>query len=506
MTISFMLTGDWLVNLVPDKSAQVLEYREKFSEGLAIQFSTLVQQGKLEAIDATLETMVSRNKDVLSAALRTTEGYILVVAGDHEQVWVNQLGNHSTFNFIQVPIFEGDSPWGTLQISFQPEQENSVWWFITHPWVQFVAFVGFAAFLGFRLFMKKTLRQLDPSSVVPKRVKAALDNLQEGVIFLDKREHIVLANTAFTKQVGQTSSALVGYSVANLPWRKSDPEEAIESYPWTTAIKEKKSEQGVPLLLSEPTGEPKKFIVNSTPILDERGAVRGVLSSFNDVSELEQANAHLLGVLKELEESRQRIALQNEELERLATRDPLTGCFNRRAFFDQMEKAFVAACKNNTELGCIMTDIDHFKSFNDRYGHAIGDQVIQVVVKALGATLRATDFLGRYGGEEFCIVLPGLDSVGTAKVAERIRSKIETEAGLAIRTTAGIQITSSFGVSSIASGAVDPSELIDQADKALYKAKEGGRNQVRQWDKIESPEEKEIVEEPHMALSHESSN
>ena len=505
MTISFMLTGDWLLNLVPDKSTQVYEYREKLSEALAVQYSILVQQGNLENIDASMEAMVARNEDVLSAALRTAEGHLLVVTSDHEKIWVQPSSDRSTLSFIQVPIFDGDAPWGTLQISFRPQRNDGVWWFVNHPWFQFVAFVGLAGFLGFRLFMKKTLRQLDPSEVVPKRVKAALDILQEGVIFLDKRGHIVLANTAFANHVGQSSSSLIGSSISKLPWRTSDNEEPIASFPWTTVMKEKKSEQGAPLLLAEPTGEPKKFIVNSTPILDERGAVRGVLSSFSDVSELEHANAHLLGVLKELVESREEVSRKNEELERLATRDPLTGCFNRRAFFDQMEQVFVAAQKHNTDLGCIMADIDHFKSFNDRYGHTIGDQVIQVVAKALGATLRATDFLGRYGGEEFCIIMPGLDSAGTAKVAERIRAKIELEAGLAIRTTSGIQITSSFGVSSIASGAIDPSELIDQADKALYRAKEGGRNRVMEWGQINSPEDYENIEATQMALSHEPS-
>jgi diguanylate cyclase (GGDEF)-like protein len=128
-----------------------------------------------------------------------------------------------------------------------------------------------------------------------------------------------------------------------------------------------------------------------------------------------------------------------------------------------------------------MSDIDHFKLFNDRYGHAVGDQVIKSVAKCLGTDLREVDMLCRYGGEEFCIMLPNSTVKQAFDVAERLRSAIENHAGAAVRDIPGIRITSSFGVASIKLGAKDPAELIDQADQALYQSKQNGRNRVSIW-------------------------
>ena len=125
-----------------------------------------------------------------------------------------------------------------------------------------------------------------------------------------------------------------------------------------------------------------------------------------------------------------------------------------------------------------MTDIDHFKEFNDRYGHAVGDQVLQAVARSLSSGLRATDLLCRYGGEEFCILLPGLDAKQAAEIAERLRSEVERRAGPSVRTSEGLNVTSSFGVAELRGDFADPAVLIDEADKALYVSKRGGRNRV----------------------------
>ena len=128
-----------------------------------------------------------------------------------------------------------------------------------------------------------------------------------------------------------------------------------------------------------------------------------------------------------------------------------------------------------------MIDIDHFKTFNVRYGHAMRDLVIKSVAKCLGSVLREVDLLCRYGGEEFCILLPGSTAEQAQDVAERLRAAIESHAGAAIRDIPGIRITSSFGVASIKHGGKDTAEMIDQADNALYKSKKNGRNQVSIW-------------------------
>jgi diguanylate cyclase (GGDEF)-like protein len=199
---------------------------------------------------------------------------------------------------------------------------------------------------------------------------------------------------------------------------------------------------------------------------------------------LTQTNATLVRTVADLEVAQAKILRQNEELERLASRDPLTGCFNRRAFYVQFEKAFAESREHGSELCCLMVDIDHFKRINDQFGHAVGDQAIQAVAGCLSAGLRLADIVGRYGGEEFCLMFPRTTLAEAPNLAERLRIQVETEAGGRVRTASHLVITVSCGISSTALGARTPLELIDQADKALYAAKEGGRNCVMVLDPI----------------------
>ena len=159
-----------------------------------------------------------------------------------------------------------------------------------------------------------------------------------------------------------------------------------------------------------------------------------------------------------------------------ATSDPLTGVANRRAFMDAVEVAFSTARRTDRNCCCIMADIDHFKKVNDTHGHAMGDEVIQKVAQALGSQVRSSDCVSRYGGEEFCIVLPDVPIDVATQIAERIRKRIDCP------DFASIPVTVSLGVSSIAFGATTTAELINQADEALYASKEGGRNRVTRWD------------------------
>jgi diguanylate cyclase (GGDEF)-like protein len=198
--------------------------------------------------------------------------------------------------------------------------------------------------------------------------------------------------------------------------------------------------------------------------------------------QLTEMNGALMRTVANLEAAQTEILRQNGELERLASRDPLTGCLNRRAFYALFEKAFAESREHGSELCCVMVDIDDFKRVNDQFGHAVGDQAIQAVANCLSAGLRLTDTVGRYGGEEFCLMFPRTTLAEATDLAERLRIRVGTEAGSRLRMVSGLTLTVSIGVSTIAFGARTPLELIDQADKALYAAKEGGRNCVMALD------------------------
>ncbi|MDI6711193.1 MAG: diguanylate cyclase [Bacillota bacterium] len=177
-------------------------------------------------------------------------------------------------------------------------------------------------------------------------------------------------------------------------------------------------------------------------------------------------------------QSGRRVIELEREVRRLAATDFLTGLLNRRFFMDRLETEINRAARENINLSLVITDIDHFKRVNDTWGHQAGDLVLREFAACLTSLCRPYDFTGRYGGEEFIICLPRTDCDQAAAVAERMRAGIER---LSVPLAAGacVSVTSSFGVASLAGPeAQDIDSLINQADKALYRAKAEGRNRV----------------------------
>ena len=176
-------------------------------------------------------------------------------------------------------------------------------------------------------------------------------------------------------------------------------------------------------------------------------------------------------------QSTDRLRLAHEQLTQLANTDVLTGVSSRRSFLADLEAELARARRHNEDLGLLMLDIDHFKRVNDLYGHPIGDAVLKQFTAICASMLRAHDLFGRLGGEEFAIALPHTDPDGARRVAEKIRMAIEQAP---LSTAAGdITITVSIGVAQTHAGRHEIDQLIALADKALYNAKHGGRNQVR---------------------------
>jgi diguanylate cyclase (GGDEF)-like protein len=164
------------------------------------------------------------------------------------------------------------------------------------------------------------------------------------------------------------------------------------------------------------------------------------------------------------------------ELTLLAMLDPLTGTLNRRAFMHEYERELSRCIRDKSGFALALFDLDNFKLVNDTHGHAIGDQVLCRAVDALRANLRGHDVLGRYGGEEFALLLPGTDKAGAMLAAERARHGLgerPVEAG-----SLSIPISVSAGVAAYGIDGTDWESLVSGADKALYEAKRGGKNRV----------------------------
>ena len=202
------------------------------------------------------------------------------------------------------------------------------------------------------------------------------------------------------------------------------------------------------------------------------GANDFVTKPIDEMEMVARVNVHyrLAKTIRELEASRHALSEQ-------AATDSLTRLKNRRAFFENGTKAVAMARRYVSDLSVILLDIDHFKKINDTYGHSAGDDALVMVANILLELSRTEDTVARIGGEEFALLLPDTNRLGTAVLAERIRSAIEREQFIVGDMI--VPMTASIG---IASFGVDPAESIDQllgvADNRLYLAKKGGRNRI----------------------------
>ena len=234
---------------------------------------------------------------------------------------------------------------------------------------------------------------------------------------------------------------------------------------------------------------------DSRPFSDtEREFVRQV---FDLIRLAEQTDARMRAFedrIGRLEGENLDLLMQNRTLSEISARDSLTGLYNRWYVMEKIDSEMNRALRHGSPMSVLMLDLDHFKKVNDSFGHSVGDEVLKVVGQVLRESCRVYDVAGRYGGEEFCVVLPETRVGNTKQVAERIRSRLaSTELPVG---SSSITVTASIGVAGMDSvsdeGVVSAAALLDRADRALYAAKHHGRNRVELW----------LPEAPPSATSH----
>jgi diguanylate cyclase (GGDEF)-like protein/PAS domain S-box-containing protein len=294
-----------------------------------------------------------------------------------------------------------------------------------------------------------------------KIYKQMLDNLGEAVYFVDTRREILYWNQAAEALTGFASGDVIHhFCYENILQHVDEQMRPLceGRCPLLVCIETGRAVEKR-VFLSHRNGHRVPVNVKVFPITDGMGAIIGAVEVFSDASafvEVEQLN---------------------DSLQNLIRIDSLTQLPNRRAIMEALEREYQRFLRYSTPLSVIFADVDHFKRINDTCGHPVGDRALQWVARNLAMAVRKADMVGRFGGEEFMILLAATESPPASRIAEHLRAHL---AGLAFPGT-GAAITASFGVTAVRSGDCLES-LLDRVDAAMYRAKELGRNRVALLD------------------------
>jgi len=193
--------------------------------------------------------------------------------------------------------------------------------------------------------------------------------------------------------------------------------------------------------------------------------------------ENERLRVELEGALSEVREKNTQLEKSLKRIEEVAATDPLTGLYNRRHFGKVIEQLFSESQRYDTDVACVMIDLDGYKQLNDSFGHQIGDQILVVAAKVISGNMRKMDVAARYGGDEFVLLLPRASAEEAGRVAQRIRDEFRQASAILLRRNEGVGM--SIGVASMQTDSPhNTDQLIAAADAALYGAKAAGRNRV----------------------------
>ncbi|MGC8668043.1 MAG: diguanylate cyclase [Chthonomonadales bacterium] len=213
-------------------------------------------------------------------------------------------------------------------------------------------------------------------------------------------------------------------------------------------------------------------LLSTFPLRGPEGVITGAIAATMDVTERNRLRRELEQQLRRADALNEELKAANAALAESARTDGLTGLRNHRFFLSSLNDLFALSSRQNMELSLIMLDVDKFKDYNDTFGHPAGDDVLRTVSRILKENVRDCDTAARYGGEEFAVLLPGADAKQSIQIAERLRCAVEAHPW-PLRP-----VTASFGIATRDMRMDHPSDLVKEADRALYHAKRSGRNRV----------------------------
>ena len=300
--VSTALMAASLLGLIPDRTNAVREGRIALAESVAAASTVILSGSDQRKLEDVLRFVLKRNDELRSIGLRSKEGRLVLAVGEHARNWVSMDSGLATDAQVQVQLYADGSPWGQLEMRFAPIYATGWRGLAETPLLLLLAFCATLCFVGFTVYLGRVLRHLDPSSAIPARVRSALDSLTEGLLVVDQKLRVVLANEAFVRLLGKTNDQLMGSAVAAIEWRDAQGELlGHDRLPWVKALEQGAVQRDLQLKLVDLHGALRSFIVNCSPVLGSSGKAGGVLISLEDITQLEESKVALQSAKEEAE-------------------------------------------------------------------------------------------------------------------------------------------------------------------------------------------------------------
>ena len=268
--------------VIPDQAAQQRTAHLILSESVTTLGSALLRDGNTSGLRFSLEFLVERNPDIHSIRLRRESGGEYQFFGKDDKGKSGNSTSEVITDDVQVPIFQRNRPWGELEIQFvSAENQHWIKRYLSSRFA-IIPFMSLLSFPIFYLFLGKVLKELNPSTAVPSRVRTALDTLAEALLVLDLRGNIVLANAAFINLTGKSMEQLLGQSARSLPWESDD------HFVWEGSMNSSEPTRHDKVGFTNADGKQCSFIVNCSPVITAEDEIGGVLISMDDITRLEE--------------------------------------------------------------------------------------------------------------------------------------------------------------------------------------------------------------------------
>jgi PAS domain S-box-containing protein len=299
--VSTALLAASFLGLVPDRQEAVRAGRLALAETVAASSAGLLSGDNPGRLEDVLRFIKKRNADLHSIGLRTREGRLVVAVGEHARNWVAMDRIHATDAQVQVTLYAANQPWGQLEMRFEPTAPHGLLGILHTPILILLAFVALVCIPSFYVYLSRVLRHLDPSQAIPSRVRSALDALTEGLLVIDQKQNIVLANEALTSLLGKSNERLMGRPVGEIAWLEDSGVPLAGRSPWGVALETATVQRDLHLKLEDTQGRLRSFVVNCSPVLASGGKASGVLISLEDITLLEHSRSELRSAKEEAE-------------------------------------------------------------------------------------------------------------------------------------------------------------------------------------------------------------